>query len=166
MRYISKWVAVAVLVMTGFAFAQNKVNFAGNWTLDAAKSQLGEGGGRRFGPATKMVVAQEENKLSVESFRTNRDGEEVSTTYTYTLDGKKCENGTENRKMVSTVTWAQDGQSLTIASTSTFSREGQEFTMESTEKWSMSEGTLVLDATRTTPSGERTTKAVYQKAAK
>src|SRR4030042_7153316 len=120
MRHISKWVAIAVLILAGIAFAQSKVNFAGNWTLNTEKSQLGDGGGRRFRAASKMVVAQEENKLSVESFRTNRDGEEVSTTYTYTLDGNKCENGSENRKMVSTVTWAKDGQSLTIASPATF----------------------------------------------
>ena len=169
MRYIVV-VAVGIYLLGAVvAIAQDsKVNFSGEWVLNADKSEQGGGGGRggrRGGRmSSKMIVTQEDNKLVVEAFRQNRDGDEVSTVSTYTLDGKECENETNFGTSVSVAEWSKDGKILTISSTMTMSRGDREFTIDSTEEWSMEEGTLVIEATRTTPRGDMTSKAVYDKA--
>jgi len=151
------------------------VDFSGEWTLNAEKSDLGgprggdrpgdregRGGGMGMG-AAKMTVAQSENELIVETVRQNRDGEEFSMKSTYSLDGKKSKNDSNFGTRVSTAKWSNDGKALTIESTMTMFREDREFTMESTEKWSLDDGALIIETTRSTPMGERTSKAVYDR---
>ncbi|MBN2355765.1 hypothetical protein JXO59_06605 [candidate division KSB1 bacterium] len=165
MRIIVSLVVAALMISVLLSFAQDTaVNFSGIWILDKDKSEMGEGGGRRGRgmAATKMIITQEKNKLIVESFRTNRNGEEISSTATYTLDGKKCENAMGNRTGVSTVEWSEDGKSLIIQSEMTFSRNDQEFTVQSEATWSLQKEELMIETTRSTSMGERTSKAVYR----
>jgi hypothetical protein len=160
---------IFLLFEIGVIFAQDKKpNFAGEWNLDRDKSELGGGGGGRGGGmmAAKMVVTQEANKLVVESTRTNRDGEEMTVSATYTLDGKECENNANNRTSKSTAVWSKDGKSLEINTATTFSRNGQSFTMNEKSIWSLDSGNLMINATRSSQRGDRTSKLVYTKAAK
>jgi hypothetical protein len=163
-----------LLFLFGFVFfsfllgQDQKTDFSGTWNLDESKSEMGDspgGRGRRMA-INKMNVTQEDNKLTVESFRTNRDGEEISTTDVYTLDGKKCENKSENRTSVSTADWEEKGKSLLIITKMTFSRGDRSFTMDSETTWSIAEGNLILDSVRSTPRGEMKSKLVYTKEAK
>ncbi|HUU26960.1 MAG TPA: hypothetical protein VM123_04040 [archaeon] len=166
MRYLVLLTSAIFLFSASLLNAQKSpINFSGKWTLNAEKSDPGESSGRRRGgmPASKMNVEQKDNKLTVEDFRTNRDGEEVSTVSTYTLDGKECKNESSNRTSVSTASWSEDKKSLTISSAIAISRGGQEFNMKSTEIWSLTEGILTIKATRSSQMGERTTTAVYNK---
>jgi hypothetical protein len=151
------------------------INFSGEWTLNAEKSDMGapRGGdrpgdreGRRGGMgmgASKMTIEQKDNDLIVETLRQNRDGEEFSIKSTYTLDGKKSKNESNFGTRVSTAKWSKDCKMLTIESTMTMFREDQEFAMESTEKWSLHDNMLTIETTRSTPMGEMTSKAVYDK---
>ncbi len=169
MRYLVLFISVVLLFSASVLSAQESpVNFTGEWVLNEDKSDLGggtSGRGRRM-IVSKMVVEQKDNKLVVEAFRTNRDGEEVSTASTYTLDGKECTNTTEFSTSVSVAEWSEDGKTLTISSTITFSRSGQEYTMESTGIWSLDKQTLSVETTRSTSRGERTSKGVYDKSEK
>ncbi len=169
MRFIALFTVVVLLMSTVIVSAQDsKVNFSGEWVLNAEKSDQPErpGGRRRGMLASKMVIEQKDNKLVVERFRKNRDGEDVSTKLSYTLDGKKCKNDLNFGTRESVAKWSKDGKTLTIESTITMSRGDREFTMESTEKWSLDKDTLTIEATRSTPRGERTSKAVYDKSEK
>ena len=166
MRYLVMLVGVAFLAGTvALNAAKKSADFSGTLVLNTEKSELGDqSSGRRGGmPAAKLVVTQKDNNLTVESFRKDQDGNEVSMSSTYTLDGIECKNGDENRKSVSTAVWSADGMLLTITSDITMSRNGQDFTMKMVEKWSLGDGMLTVDGTRTTQRGERTTKAVYNK---
>jgi hypothetical protein len=166
MRSSVLFCTVFLLSNIGFLLAQDKKpNFAGEWNLDREKSELpsGRGGGMM---ASKMVITQEENKLVVESTRTNRDGEETMSSATYTLDGKESENKTNNMTSKSTAMWSKDGKSLEINTEATFSRNGQDFTMTEKDIWSMGNGNIMIDATRTSSRGDRKSKLVYTKAAK
>jgi hypothetical protein len=158
---------------------QDKIDFSGEWALNAEKSDMGgdrggqrEGdrGGRRGGGmgmgASKMIIEQQENKLVVETFRKNRDGEDVSTKLNYTLDGKKSKNDLNFGSQESVAKWAKDGKTLVIESTMNMSRGDRDFTIESTEKWSLDKDTLTIESTRSTPMGDRTSKAVYDKVKK
>ena len=169
MRTVALFTVIILLIgVVAVNAEENKVDFSGTWTLNADKSELGggRGGSRGFRGYSKMVVEQIDNKLIVETFRQNRDGEEVSNKNTYTLDGKECKNDSNFGTMVSNANWAKDGKTLTIKSTRTFSRGDREMTMESNEKWSLDKDTLTIETTRSTPRGEMKSKAVYEKGGK
>jgi hypothetical protein len=156
---------IFLLFEIGLTFAQDKKpNFAGEWNLDREKSELpsGRGGGRST--VAKMVVTQETNKLIVESTSTNRNGEEVTISATYTLDGKECENEMYNTTSKSTAEWSKDGKSLEINTEATFSRNGQNFTFNMKNIWSLENGDLIIDSTRSSSRGERKSKLHYVKA--
>ena len=165
MRYFALFLCAILFLNFTIIFAgDGKVNFSGEWTLNKDKSDLGDSGGRRRGrAATKLIIEQEDNKLVVEFFRQNRDGEEVSRKLTFTLDGKKNKNDMNFGDQVSTAEWSDDGKTLTIESKMTMSRGDREFTIESTANWSLVDDTLTIDSARTTPRGERKSKAVYNK---
>ncbi|NQU84961.1 MAG: hypothetical protein HQ541_04300 [Mariniphaga sp.] len=144
-----------------FAHAQaGKVNFSGTWTLNADKSNLGDTGGRRFGGGD-FIATQEANLLAVERTRTNRDGESVTTTNKYTLDGKESVNTTGRGESKSTAKWSADGKTLTIVTVSSFN--GNERT--STEVWALTDSkTISITSTRQNRDGEEVkTTRVYDK---
>lgn len=166
MRFIALFTVVILLLGAIVVSAQEaKPNFSGEWILNADKSTQPEGpGGRRGGMmASKMTIEQKDNQLIVESVRKNRDGEDVSTKATYTLDGKKCKNDSNWGTRESIVNWSKDGKMLIIDSTMKMSRGDRDVTMESTEKWSLDKNVLTIVTTRSGPMGERTSKAVYDK---
>jgi hypothetical protein len=166
MRYFALFLcAILFLNFTIIYAGDGKVNFSGEWTLDKDKSDLGDSSGRRRGrAASKLIIEQEDNKIIVESFRQNRDGEEVSTKLTYTFDGKKIKNEMRFGDQVSTAKWSGDGKTLTIESTMTMSRGDRDITIESTNNWCLDGELLTIGSTRITPRGERKSNAVYTKA--
>ncbi len=169
MKTLTICLAVVLLMSAFIVQAQDsKIEFSGEWVLNKENSDLPEGrGGRRGGMvATKRTVLQEENLLTVQSFRQNRDGEEVSTELKYTLDGKERENTSNRGTQVSTAEWSSEGDLLTISSTMTMSRGDREFTIESTADWSFDEGVLTIETIRSTPMGEMQSRAVYDKGEK
>jgi len=146
----------------------SKANFSGTWTFNAEKSQMGEapqGGGMRGGfGGGNFVAKQEANLLTVDRTRTNQDGQAVTTTSKYTLDGKESVNSTGRGESKSTATWSADGKSLTIVTTRSFERDGQTTEMKTTEAWSLTgANALSIVSTMNTPNGERKTTAVYDK---
>jgi hypothetical protein len=173
MRFVSWITIVGMLLSSGLLLAQDaRVDFSGEWTLNADRSEMGGGpggggrgdrGGRRGMGSFRMVVEQTGDKLIVHSYRLNREGDEIVSTSTYTLDGKECENSSEFRTEVSAARRAKDGKSLIINSTVTMSRGDREFTWESSAIWSQQGENLVIESVRSTPRGERESKAVYDR---
>ena len=154
---------ILVLLMTSPFWANGqagKPDFSGTWTLNADKSNLGDGGGQRFGGGDFKAV-QEANLLSVERTRTNPDGETMTTTSKYTLDGKECVNTTGRGESKSTAKWSADGKALTIVTVSSFN--GNERT--STEVWTLTDSkTISIASTRQGRDGEEVkTTRVYDK---
>jgi hypothetical protein len=167
MQILSFTVLFAFLCMPMTIVAQgSKANFAGTWVFNAEKSNLGDapqgGGGPRMGG--DFTSTQEANLLTVVRTRTGQDGQPVTTTSKYTLDGKVSVNTTGRGESKSTATWSADGKSLTIVTTSTFERDGQTTEMKSTQVWSLTSPTVLsIASTTSTPNGERKTTMVYDK---
>lgn len=149
------------LTIPSLSFAGEKVDFSGKWTLNESKSDLGEG---RFRAAAKMTVMQDGDALTVERTRTGRDGQERTASETFTMDGKESINEGENRKSTSTVTWSDDGSTMTIKSIREFSRQGETFEMNSTEVWTLAEDGKILKIQSDTSSarGERSVTLFYE----
>lgn len=148
----------------------SKANFAGTWAFNAEKSNMGQppqgGGGQRMGGfgGGNFSAKQEANLLTVERTRTGQDGQAMTTTSKYTLDGKESVNTTGRGESKSVATWAADGKSLTIVTKRSFERDGQTTEMTTTEVWTLTgPASLSIVSTMNTPNGERKTTAVYDK---
>lgn len=168
---ILSFAVILAFMMPLFTNAQaGKANFAGNWAVNAEKSTQpqqggqGGGGGRGFGMGP-LSVAQEANLLSVETSRTNQNGETTKTTMKYTLDGKESINANPRGDSKSVATWAADGKSLTIVTTRTMDINGESRTLKTTAVWAMEGANLVVTTTSPGQSGnpDRVVKLVYDK---
>ncbi len=165
LQLLSLTVIMAFIVPVNLNAQGSKANFSGTWAFNAEKSNMGQtqGGGGRMGGGN-FVAKQEANLLTVERTRTNQDGQSVTTTSKYTLDGKESINTTQRGESKSVATWAADGKSLTIVTKRSFERDGQTTEMITTEVWSLTgPSVLQIVSTMNTPNGERKTTAVYDK---
>jgi hypothetical protein len=176
-QLLSALIVMAFLAMPFTVFAQaGKANFAGTWAFNASKSEMGQpaGGGQGapqgapqggqgrggFGGGD-FTAKQEANLLTVERTRTTQDGQTVTTSEKYTLDGKETVNANQRGgETKSTATWSADGKSLNVVTTRDFNGN----IMKTTAVWTLtSANTLTVTTTMSTPNGDRTTKAVYDK---
>lgn len=175
-QLLSVMIVVAFLAMPFAVMAQaGKANFAGTWAFNASKSEMGQpaggaqgapqggqGGGVRGGfGGGDFTAKQEANLLTVERTRTTQDGQSVTTSEKYTLDGKETVNANQRGgESKSTATWSADGKSLSIVTTRDFNGN----VMKTTAVWTLTDAkTLTVSTTMATPNGDRTTKAVYDK---
>ncbi|OFY64088.1 MAG: hypothetical protein A2V64_12840 [Bacteroidetes bacterium RBG_13_43_22] len=148
-----------------------KANFAGTWAFNAEKSEMGGGPGGPGGPPQGMrmgggnfTATQEANLLTVVRTMNRPDGESVTTTAKYTLDGRESVNTTGRGESKSIATWSSDGKTLKIATTRTFDMGGETRTMSSAEEWTLTDAsTLTIKTTMGTQEGERVTKMIYNK---
>jgi hypothetical protein len=138
-----------------------KADFTGSWVLNASKSTMGDNPRMAGGD---VVVKQEANLLTVERTRPGRDGQNVTTTMKYTLDGKESINTSPRGDSKSIAKWSDDGKTLTVTSERTFEMNGETVNMKSVEVWSLPDAkTIKIESSSTTPNGERKMTLIYDK---
>ena len=146
------FILTAILIST-FTFAQT--DFSGTWKLNISKSELGE---RSFAPK-ELVITQKGNDLNIES-HSEWQGQTVSQTNKYTLDGEECINvGFRDSEVISTTTWSDDKKVLTI--TSSIEMEDGEMTMEAIYK--MDGENLVVESSFSSSFGDMSETQVFDK---
>jgi hypothetical protein len=154
---------IPCFLLFSFTTVNNRANFSGDWKLDESKSELGNAAGRT---ARSLKAEQKDNDITISRTTPGfNGGDPVTTTYTVTYDGKVTESeGFGGSKRKSTAKWSDDGLTLTINSVMTFERDGQTMEFKSNETWSLTkEGLLSVVTQSSSPRGESTTKAVYNK---
>jgi len=162
------WVIAMMFVLAFMApvvsnAQSGKVDFSGDWKLNAEKSIVGEGFGQRMGGGN-IVATHEANLLTVVRTRTNQNGETVTTTSKYSLDGKESINTSTRGESKSIASWSADGKALTIETSRTFDMNGESRTMKSSEVWTLTDAkTLSVQTSFTTPDGELKSTRVYDK---
>ncbi len=115
----------ASLTLCGFA---KNPDFSGKWKLNESKSTLNTE--FSFAPV-KITITQDKNSLTTETVSV-RQGNEVTRTSSYTLDGKESVNeGYQGSEIISVARWADDGKSLTIVTTRE-RRDGGKMKIEAT----------------------------------
>jgi hypothetical protein len=159
---------LSLLVVSTLLFSFTKpvfqTNFSGTWALNEGKSELGQFGAR--GAANKIIVDQKDGAVTVTRNATGFTGEATSSTEALATDGKEVETTVFNgAKKKSSLKWAADGQTFTITYGILFEANGQSFELKGTETWSLgADGkSITLQNAMTTPQGDITTKAVYDK---
>jgi dipeptidyl aminopeptidase/acylaminoacyl peptidase len=143
MRLFSLAILLAVFTPVIANAQSGAVNFAGTWALNAEKSNLGDNPGSQRMWGGNFVVTQEANLLTVVRTRTNQNGESVTTTMKYTLDGKESVNASPRGDSKSVAKWSADGKTLAIETSRTFDMNGQSITMKSSEVWSLTDAKTI-----------------------
>ena len=147
-----------------FAIKPDRANFSGSWSLNEGKSDLGQ----RAQFATRTIKAeQKDDAITITKTSPGfNGGDDIVTTETLSFDGKESESTVfGNSKKKSTLKWADDGQTFTINYTIAFERNGQTTEIKGTETWSLGDGSKTLNVVTisSSPRGESTTKALYDK---
>ena len=154
---------IAPIIIFSFTSMPDRANLAGEWKLNEGKSELGEFGGR-FAART-IKIEQTADAITISKTAPSFGGGDATTTETLGFDGKESEStvfGSSKKKSVAK--WSDDGQALTISYSIAFERNGQTSEITGKEAWSLTkDGTLSLITVSTSPRGETTTKAVYDK---
>ena len=164
-KFFSKQLLLLLLapaLLSSFISFTDRANFAGEWKLNEGKSELGEFGGRFA--ARSIKIEQKEDAITISKTAPGFNGEEITTTETLKFDGKESETtvfGSSKKK--STLKWSDDSQSFVINYSIMFERNGQTSEFKGTETWSLKDGALSLITVSSSPRGENTTKAVYNK---
>lgn len=136
-QLMSLTMLLAVLTPVILKAQSGAANFAGTWAMNAEKSSIGDNPGSQRMWSGDFVVTQEANLLTVVRTRTNQNGETMTTTMKYTLDGKESINTTPRGESKSTAKWSADGKTINIETSRTFDMNGQSMTMKSSEAWSL-----------------------------
>ena len=162
-KFLFTLIAPAAILLS-FTSMPDRANFSGEWKLNEGKSELGDFGSRFA--ARSIKADQKADAITIARTTPGfNGGDPVTTTVTLTFDGKETEStGFGGSKRKSTAKWSEDAQTLTINSTTTFERDGQTNEFKGTETWTLTkEGSLSLVTVASSPRGENTSKAVYDK---
>ena len=121
MKSILKLVLI-IAVLASIALAADKPNFAGDWKLNAAKSDFGP----IPAPATyTRKVTQAEPSITIEDTQTGTALGDQHDIRTYTTDGKEISYQANGADVKAAMTWAGDALQITAKA----SIQGMELTI-------------------------------------
>jgi len=146
---------LAILMVSTAAFAQ-KTDLSGKWKLNREKSELGE----QFSMAPEDIELTMDKNTLTEVRHVNWQGETITITDKFTLDGKTCENpGWMDSVKKSTATWSDDGKVLTIVTK--IPMQDEEMTV--TTKYNMKDGKMVINSEASSSYGVMSEVQVFDK---
>lgn len=147
---------LALLLISSVASGKG-ADFSGKWKINREKSELND----QFSMAPDALVLEQDRKtLSVER-HSSFQGEHMTFTDNFTLDGKECENtGWMDSVKKSTAVWSDGKKILTITSKIPM-QDGGDMTI--TEVLSMEGDNLVVKTTASSFYGDMTEKFVFDK---
>ena len=155
----------ALIVLSGLGLAFQRPSFAGDWTMDRARS---------FGlPATMnqaMKVAQNGEQIDLETRIINPDGENTIKD-SYTIDGKQhdftpqgAKGPIPNSKGKRTANWLPNGKGIMVEEETVTDTPKGAVTNKVVRKWTMSaDGELTIDMYFDGPNGSYENKRIFKK---
>jgi hypothetical protein len=155
MKRATVFIIFIALALSGSAFAQGKPDFSGTWTLDMAKSDMGQGRPSAGTRKVILVIKQTPAVLTIE-----RKVSERSETATLKLDGSESINKSPSGQDIkSTSRWV--GATLITKSIMTTGNGTAE--MSDARSLSADGKVMTLDVTRKTDRGDVKQKLIYNK---
>ena len=154
---MKKVVSILLALCATLVISAQVPDFSGNWKLNSEKSKLNA----EFSMAPlQLVITQKGNDMSVER-HSEFQGEAVTMTDKFTLDGKECLNtGFMDTQKKSTAAWTEDKKSLKIT-TKIVLDDGNEINIS--EVCKLDAGNLVIDSNSSSSWGDTAETHVYDK---
>ena len=159
---------IAIMGLSILAFAANKPNFSGTWTMDRARS---------FGMPGDMTqiltITQTDDKIEIET-KIIQPNNERTVKDTFFLDGKEHEftpptpanapAGQTPPKGKRTASWLPGDTALTVTDITTAQTPQGETTTQNVRKWAINaQGELVVDSYFDGPRGSFEAKRIFKK---
>jgi hypothetical protein len=158
MKHSTVFIMVFItLAFSGSAFAQGKPDFSGTWTLDIAKSDVGQGRPSAQAATQKvtLVIKQTPAVLAIE----RKAGERVETA-TFKLDGSESVNKSPSGQDIkSTSRWVGS----TLVTKSMMSTEQGTAEMSDVRSLNADGKVMTIDVNRKTPRGDVKQKLIYNR---
>jgi len=171
--------AICLFAMTFAVSAQENSSFAGDWTLDKDKSELGE---RSRVESMTMKVTQSDNELTYER-KMEREAGQVGGrgmgrggrrggggnvgAIAFSLDGKETKVKAPGRRggEVKLQAKTHEGGKLELWQTREFEGPNGAISIKTIETWELSDDgkTLTISSEMETPRGKRSSKMVFSK---
>ena len=165
---------LSLFVLAVSASAQKATDFAGNWTLDIAKSRISDREKAAIEFQSLTVVQSDKDVIVTTTTKrvTPPGGEKVtgpkSISSTFTFDGKETvvsSTGPDGKAMPVRTSSTWDGSKLILTTSRTHGSPQGEITTVQKDTWElMPDGkTLIIRRDQTGPQGTTTTARVYIK---
>jgi hypothetical protein len=157
MKHRAVFIIFITLAFFGSVFAQGKPDFSGTWTLDMAKSDMGQGrpSAQAATRTVTVVIKQTSAVLAIE----RKAGERVETA-TLKLDGSESINKSPSGQDIkSTSRWV--GSTLVTKSMMAMGEGTAE--MSDVRSLSADGKVMTIDMTRKTPRGDVKQKLIYNR---
>lgn len=133
------------LLLSGFLLANDtKPNFTGTWELDAAKSQILNGG-----ESIQLAIQEDSGKIQVTKTTHLAGGKEVTSTFECTADGANCVYQDGGKK--AQISLWYNGPALVFLKTD---GPSDDEVSQSKLQLSPDESTLQIEVTHITPEGK------------
>jgi hypothetical protein len=154
---MKKVVSILLAFCATLAITAQVPDFSGSWKLNTEKSKLNA----EFSMAPlELKIAQKGNELTVER-HSEFQGEAVTMTDKFTLDGKECVNsGYMDTQKKSTAAWSEDKKSLKIT-TRIVMDDGNEINIS--EVYKLDAVNLVIDSNSSSSWGDTVETHFYDK---
>jgi hypothetical protein len=154
---MKKTVSILLILCASLAVAAQGTDFSGSWKLNTEKSKLNAD--FSFAPV-QLIITQKGTDLSVER-HSEFQGEAMTMTDKFTLDGKECVNsGFMDTKKTSVAAWSEDKKSLKISSKIVMD-DGNEIKI--TEVYKIDGGNLIIESGSSSSWGDMAETHVYDK---
>ncbi|NQT24250.1 hypothetical protein HQ585_02735 [candidate division KSB1 bacterium] len=142
---------------------EKTINLSGTWILDEDKSVFDDWGAGNL--PYKMKIAQSGDDLTIEKSFIVEWGDDRVTEEKFTLDGTGVESTFWNSPQITTATWSENGDLLTIEAKVTFTRGENTSEMVTTELWGMKEkgNTLSIEQSSKSFRGDRQITMIYKR---
>jgi len=156
--------ALALIVVCAANAAPSK--FAGVWTLNRHKSEWLTGALENA--EVRLIVTQDDKKITTEQKIIIRDREQPSQEFTYKLDGSETTADVVRPlagTMILKANWIEATKILELVSTITGDNNGREVTITTRERWQLEDSGKALEIIRTreTPQGKQRFKLYFDR---
>jgi hypothetical protein len=164
MKTLMKIFALACCISLNLSLFSQISAFSGTWILNETKSKMGESQLRIA--SVKINMGQKKNLLVIETTQLKPDGEKITLTEKYTLDGKEKEFISRDQVKKSKVTLADNKKSFTIKSESIVKRDGKKINFSMEDVFVLSEDglNLTIDSKSSSQKGEYHAILAFDKA--
>jgi hypothetical protein len=158
MKHAAAFILFITLAFSGLGFAQGRPDFSGTWTLDIAKSDMGQGSPNAQAATARKVTIVIKQTPAV--LATTRNVDKRPETATEKLDGSESVNKSPSGQDIrSTNRW--EGSTLVTKSTMS---TGQGIAGSTFVRSLSADGkVMTIDTTMKTPNGVSKKKLIYNK---
>jgi hypothetical protein len=151
---------LSMVLSASMLYAQSPTDLSGTWVFDISKSDPGEGGSFLYSDIIH-VIKQTPKSISIEETIVRKGEDDVTSTETFSLDGKETTERLDYGITKRFAKWSKDKKTLVLTTIITVDKK--DWRGDATYKLSDNGLTLTVQTLFKNPKGESTVVQVFNK---